>query len=398
MKQMTIIPKKIKETWHKSRALRIFAYAVFFRVFIYIVSLCVMAMFGEYQDAINLTDFLEAWKRWDGYAYLRIAEDGYAGYQENGQFLDIVFYPLYPWLIRGVTLLTGNYMLSGIIVSVICYGAGCIYFDKLICMECDEETAENALILVSVFPFAFFFGAIMTESLFFALSAAFLYYVRKHKWHLVALVGFLACLTKIQGMLLTLVVIAELFYCYHPVVLLKEKKWKEFWQKIIMQGLKCVPMICGVFVYLLMNYVVEGDMFRFMYYQENHWNHTLGPIWYTLSYMWDYVRESWYTSTGMSLWIPQFVLFFVGIGAILYGIAKKMRPTYLVYLIAFYLLTYSSTWLISGGRYMLNALPMFMLGGRFVAEHPKAKMPLVMASFAFMMVYMIGYYQWKQIM
>lgn len=212
------------------------------------------------------------------------------------------------------------------------------------------------------------------------------------------LLGFLACATKIQGMLLTIAVIAELIYSQHGFLLLNEKKWKDFWQKIILQGLKCVPMVGGVLVYLFINYRVEGDAFRFMYYQENHWNHTLGPIWNTLSYMWEYLKGSWYTSSGMSLWVPQFSLFFVNIVVIIYGYIKKMRPTYLAYLIAFFLLTYSSTWVISGGRYTLSALPMFILGGQFVKEHPKAKLPLFMVSFGFMIIYMTGYYQWKQIM
>ncbi len=378
--------------------LNIFVYAIAIRLVFYLISVCMMAVVGDYPNGITFSDFLDAWQRWDSSPYLRIAENGYRGYQENGQFLDIVFYPLYPWLIRLVEIFAGEYRLSAIIVSTVCFGIGSVYFHNLMVEEFGPEEAENGYLALITFPFAFFFGSIMTESLFFALSAAFLYYLRKHKWGLVCLIGFLACLTKIQGILLTLAVVAELFYSEKGFFLLKTKQWSEFWNKIIINGLKCVPMTGGVLVYLLLNYMIEGEAFRFLYYQENHWNHTVGPFWETVRYSGAYAADSWYQSTGMGLWLPQYVLFFVSLAAILYGFLVKLRPTYLVYLIAFTLVTYSSTWLISGGRYTLSALPLFMLAGRFYTEHKNIKKGMLPFSFALMMVYLVGYYQWKQIM
>lgn len=393
--------ERIKERMEKKenkRAVEVFTFAILFRLVIYAASFCMMAVTGEYQSGITFSDFLEAWKRWDGAAYLRIAENGYLGYQENGQFLDIVFLPLYPWLIRCFSLFVGDYRLAAILVSLFGYGIGCVYFDKIVCMEFGEEEGENALLSLAVFPFAFFFGAMMTEALFLAVSSAFFYYLRKHCFKRASLLGFLACLTKLQGMLLPFCVIAELLYSEHGIALLKQKNWRAFWKKIFCQGMKCVPMVFGVFVYLWMNYRVEGDPFRFLYYQEHHWMHTLGPVWNTLFYMKHYAVENWYNSIGMGLWIPQLILFFIYPLGILYGFLKRLRPMYLVYLIAFFLLTYSSTWLISGGRYTLSALPLFMLAGNFLTEHKRAGKLILSFSFALMMIYLVGYYQWKQIM
>lgn len=386
------------ETIKKNRSFCIFGYAILFRLMLYLASVAMMAVVGDYPQGITFSDFLDAWKRWDSLPYLRIAENGYKGYQENGQFLDIVFYPLYPWLIRLTEVFVGEFRLAGLMVSTLCFGVGSVYFDKLVSEEFGQEIAENAYLALLAFPFAFFFGSIMTESLFFAVTAAFFYYLRKHKWWIVCIIGFFACLTKIQGILLTLAVIAELFCCYHGFTLLKEKKWKEFLGKVIGNGLKCVPMVGGVLVYLLLNYLVEGDAFRFMYYQEHHWNHTVGPVWNTVKYMKEYVEGGWYTSMGMGLWVPQYLLFFVSVIAIIYGFVKKLPPAYQVYLIAFTLVTYSSTWLISGGRYTLSAMPLFILAGRFYTEHKGAKRILIPFSFAIMMIYLVGYFQWKQIM
>lgn len=111
----------------------------------------------------------------------------------------------------------------GILLSTICYGIGCIYLYKNAKTEFDKETALTATVAISVFPFGFFFGSIMTESLFLAIASAFLYYVRQHKWSMVAILGFLACLTKVQGLLLTFAVLVELFYSESGVALLRGK-------------------------------------------------------------------------------------------------------------------------------------------------------------------------------
>lgn len=48
---------------------------------------------------------------------------------------------------------------------------------------------------------------------------------------------------------------------------------------------------------------------------------------------------------------------------------------YLAYLIAFCLLTYSSSWLISAGRYTLSALPLFLLEGDWLQRHENVNFP-----------------------
>ena len=61
----------------------------------------------------GLTGSLEIWNRWDSLNYLKLAQFGYS----DGPLL--VFYPLYPWVIRFLTVLTGNYLVSAILISTI---------------------------------------------------------------------------------------------------------------------------------------------------------------------------------------------------------------------------------------------------------------------------------------
>ncbi len=380
------------------KSTRIFLWAIAFRLAYYVLSVCIIVLFGDFQESFCFSDFLDAWARWDSAHYLNIAENGYMGAVENGEHIFLVFYPLYPWMIRSLHVLGIDYRLGGMLVSTVCFGIGCVYFEKLTSLEFGGETAKTSVLLLSVFPFAFFFGGILTESLFFALSAMFLYFLRCHRWDILWIIGLLACMTKVQGCLLAFAVVAELFYSEHALTLLRTKRWKALMQEVILPGLETAFMFLGLGVYLLINFMVEGDAFRFLYYQKNHWNNELGPIWNTLGYLWRYVAGEWHTPTGMALWVPELVLSFLYIGLIIYGCKRRLRPMYQVYLISFFVLTYSSTWLISGARYTVNALPLFMLGGEILENHRKVKQAVLAVSFALMIIYLIGWYEWKQIM
>ena len=281
---------------------------------------------------------------------------------------------------------------------MICYAVGSLYFYKLTEKEFGEKAAKNALIMLAVFPFSFYFGAVLTESLFFAISAAFLYYLREHKWYLVALFGFFACLTKVQGALLAVAVAVEILCSEHFFVRLKEKDWRAILKKILLPGLLCTSMLCGLGIYFYINWRVEGDPLRFLYYQRTHWCNGFLPIWKTIS---DVVKNAYtgrYSSVGMSIWIPELVLFFVWIGWLAYGIRRRLRPMYLLYMTALFFITFSSNWLISGGRYTLCALPGFMLAGEWMDRHERWKVPAVAVSAILMALYLAGYMTGKQVM
>ena len=382
----------------KRTEIKIIAAAVGARLAVYLFSACILIMFGQYTEPLTFSEFLEAWNRWDSPHYIDVARYGYSGAVEDGKHLFLVFYPLLPWLLRLLHFAISDYRLCGIFLNLICYAVGSLYFYKLTEKEFGEKAAENALIMLAVFPFSFFFGAVLTESLFFAISAAFLYYLREHKWCLVALFGFFACLTKVQGALLAVAVAVEILCSEHFLVRLKEKDWRAILKKILLPGLLCASMLFGLGIYFYINWRVEGDPLRFLYYQRTHWCNGFLPIWKTIS---DVVKNAYtgrYSSVGMSIWIPELVLFFVWIGWLAYGIRRRLRPMYLLYMTALFFITFSSNWLISGGRYTLCALPGFMLAGEWMDRHERWKVPAVAVSAMLMALYLVGYMTGKQVM
>lgn len=382
----------------RRREIRIIAVSVGVRLAVYLISAGILVMFGQYTQPLAFSDFLGAWTRWDSPHYIDVARYGYSGAIEDGKHLFLVFYPLLPWLLKLLHLVISDYRLCGVLLSMVCYAVGSLYFYKLTEREFGERAAENATAMLAVFPFAFFFGAVLTESLFLAISAAFLYYLREHRWGLVALLGFLACLTKVQGVLLAVAVAAELLYAEHFLKKLRAGEWKAILKKIILPGLLCATMLLGLGVYLYINWRVEGDPFRFLYYQRTHWFNGFLPIWETVAYVAENALTIGYTSVGFCIWIPELVLFFVWLVWLACGIWRKMRPMFLVYLAALFFVTFSSSWLISGGRYTLCALPGFMLTGEWLGRHERWKTPAVAISAMLMALYLAGYLTGKQVM
>jgi len=194
---------------------------------------------------------LGVWQRFDTIWYTKIAMQGYA--QGDGT---TVFFPLYPVLTRLVgKVLWGNYLLGGIIVSNVAYFLTLIALYKLTRLEFDSQIATRAVVYLSVFPTAFFFLGVYTESLFLLFAVAAFYYARKGNWLAASIAGLLAALTKQLGLLLLL----PLLYEY----LAQSSKFKVQSSKFQLQGdvllLALIPI--GTLAFLLFRHFYIGDAF-----------------------------------------------------------------------------------------------------------------------------------------
>jgi hypothetical protein len=62
--------------------------------------------------------------------------------------------------------------------------------------------ASRAVLLIAIFPFAFFFGVIYSESVFLLLTVASFYFFRTRRWALGGFCGALATATRVTGILM----------------------------------------------------------------------------------------------------------------------------------------------------------------------------------------------------
>lgn len=385
------------ERVNKKEIFTIFAAALAIRLAVYLVSLIIMYINSD-ETTFALSDFLSNWNRWDAPHYIEIASNGYADHVENGQHLFLVFFPLYPWLLKVVHVFIADWELACLALSSLSYAVGCCFFYATVSEEYNKSIAYKSIVLLSVFPFAFFFGAMMTESLFFCTMAMGLYFIKKHNWIAVGIVGIFCSLCRIQGVLIMGVAGVEFLLTYPVITMYREKRMKEFFKMVFTKGIFLLLTPIGNLIYFYINYKVEGNPFQFTIYQSEHWYHDTTYFTNALDEIGEKITNADTTNSAiMSIWLPELLLFVLVVVLLIYGL-KRHPLKYTAYLLVYTLICYSVTFLISGGRYMSCAFPLFIIAGEILDRHPKVYQWIVALSAMAMGMYLTGYFAWKQIM
>lgn len=196
--------------------LRIALAALGFRVVSSILALLANLTVPAYQPSqVTMFDrpspFWDAFTRFDSGWYYQIARYGY-GFVAGGPSVGvgkpgkIAFFPLYPLLMRYAGHLFGrapsDVYLGGILVSWIAFALAMVALFHLARLDVAPRRAERAVLLTAVFPFAFFFGLVYTESLFLLLTVLSFYGFRTRCWWLGGAAGALATATRVNGILM----------------------------------------------------------------------------------------------------------------------------------------------------------------------------------------------------
>jgi len=161
------------------------------------------------QQGVFTRYFLAPWYRWDTAHYLVIAEFGY-----DFDPINTIWPPLFPFLIRCLSVVFHPPLVSAILVSNIFFIVG-LFLTFILTKEIfDEQVAKNTLFFLIIFPTSFFFIAAYSESLFLTLSVAVFLLLRRKKWLWAGLVSAFASLTRVQGVFLALAIAIEIFQEY----------------------------------------------------------------------------------------------------------------------------------------------------------------------------------------
>ena len=143
--------------------------------------------------------------RWDTFFYYTIATDGYHWNPDLFAHYNVVFFPLYPMLMRaGGALVGGHQLIVGLVISLAAFAGALVLLYRLALLEIGEDHAWRVILLISTFPYALYFSAVYTESLFLLLSVAAFYAMRRGRLGWVAVSGLAAGLTRPNGFWLAL--------------------------------------------------------------------------------------------------------------------------------------------------------------------------------------------------
>ena len=296
-------------------------------------------------------DALALWNRWDAPHYLSIARDGYQTVGED-RFL-IVFFPLYPLAIRLVSLLVVNELLAAFIVSGVASLAAALLLRRLALLDGTAEFASRAVWFLLIFPTSYFLQIGYTESLFIALILGAFLAARHERWALAGCLGALACLTRINGLLLLPAFAVEVALLYRA-----RGRFRREWLWI---GLPVV----GILGYLLLNRVVYGDPLQFLHYQREHWYKSFDWPWNGVG---GSVRSiGWRTPADAQMVGGQETLFIaLGFGGAV-ATALLLRPSYAIWMFGNWLLFTSTAFVLSVPRYTLTLFPLYLLFARLAA-------------------------------
>ena len=337
-------------------------------------------------------------QRWDAAHYIRLIEEGYQGYTENGQHLFLVFFPGYVWAARLLRLVIPSTALAGTVLSCLCYGGACCYLYRLAGEAYNGRVARDTLLYMSLFPFSFFSGLVMTEGLFLLATTGACWYAWRGKWLAFGLFGALAALTRMTGLLVIAVGVIRLLEAYRPLEPPVGKSLGRCWKPLLLRLPLTLLPAAGTLLYLLLNLWVDGDPFAFASHQE-HWHQ--GYLWISqvVEYIARYFVDNAGNSFGWAVWAPALALFVGGLALLYWAALRKGHPAgLLAYGFCFFVATYSLSWLLSAGRYLSTCFVLFLFLAKLTQRRPALRAALLGGEGVLLGVYLCAFLAGAQVM
>ncbi|HEX8537390.1 MAG TPA: mannosyltransferase family protein [Cystobacter sp.] len=289
---------------------------------------------------------LDVWGRWDTMFYLDLARDGYPTPHPGGWAYHAAFFPLYPSLVRGLSVLLGGAPLFhvGLLLSQVMLVLAVVYLDKLVRLDRPGAFAELCVACLLAYPGSHFFSAVYPESTALFLGVFALYCVRTRREGVAALALALAVWARPNGWILCLPALLEL--CRAPDGRLRLTP-RVLWL--------LVPVV-AVLPLLGLHWQLYGDPLYFVHVQAA-WKRQLGL---PLVALFRLDRSVDYNLFALA------ALLLVG-----YALKRRERPTYPLLAGSNLLLPLSTGQLQSIHRFLGNTFPLFIFLADFLEARPR---------------------------
>jgi hypothetical protein len=360
--------------------------------------------------------------RWDASWYLVIAHYGYR--PDLGVFTAsrTAFFPLYPLGLRGIAALGVAPVLAGVVLSCAALALALYGIHRLTVLELASarplDTARLAVLLSAFAPMAFFFSAVYSESLYLMLSVGLFWSARNGRWMHVGVLGALAAATRSTGLVLALP--ALMIYLYGP----REDRPADFARasaqrlrpryRVRGDALWLALLPLGVVLYGAFLALGGGDPLAPLHAQDVWGRHFAGPylgIWDGVVAAFEGARQllslqsahvyfpaapgSPFVSAEHNLLLLAFLLLAV---PALVAVARRLPLAYAAYAIAALALPLSypvsAQPLMSLPRFLVVLFPLTIAEAGWLAEHPRARRPLLALSAVSMAFFATQFATW----
>ena len=290
--------------------------------------------------------------------YLGIAEHGYDHMPFNADVpRNWAFFPLFPLLLRLASYVTGEFVVTGMALSHLCFLLALFLLHRLsLLFGLSADDADRSLFYLAVFPTSYFFSVPLPEALFLMLTVASFYFAKSERWWLAGICGALASATRTTGVLL-LPALAILFWeMYRPLRPLRALR---------KDGLALLLVPAGLVSFMIYLHVITGNALAFKGAMAA-WGRKAGFFFTPLL---DYLGHP---AEIAAHWDFRLVNFSAAAIALACGIAllKRRQFALATYTLLVMLVALSSALLQSQARYAMVVFPVYMALG-LAGRHAK---------------------------
>lgn len=277
---------------------------------------------------------------------LGIAEHGYhpGPFNTEGP-RNWAFFPLFPMILRLVSYLTGEFVLTGMALSHLFFFFGLFMLHRL-CLRhgFTADDAGRCVSYIAFFPTSYFFSLPLTESLFFMLTVGSLYLAKQDRWWLAGLAGVFASATRTNGVLLMPALAVLYWQTHRPLRPLRKD----------ILALLLVPL--GLVSFMIYLKVTTGNPFAFKDTMAV-WGREGG---FFLRPLYDYLRHPGDIAVH---WDFRLLNFLAAVLALVAGgvLLRRGQFALAVYTLLSVLVALSSSLLQSQARYMTVVFPIFLV-------------------------------------
>lgn len=334
--------------------------------------------------------------RFDARWYLQIASEGYrydaaapASVQQN-----VVFFPAYPMAIRAIARPLGaspaSFFVAGTVLSLVAFVAALGYVFLLAREWLSESQASLSVWLIAAYPFAFFYGAIYTESFFLLETAGAFYHMRRRQFAVAALWGLLAGLTRPNGCLLAVpLVLGSLF----DWIRLRATPPRAPITALVRPWAAAAAPIGGMLIYSVAIWRLTGNPFAWVAGQAA-WGHAYQGLTGVVADRFHIIMNvgvSGYVASLPHDFLNGLAVLFVL--ATVWPVAKRLGFPYAAWMILNVAPLITTVNLISAGRYTCVLFPAFIWLAAAVPEHHRSGW---IASFAVIQAFGAAmFYTWR---
>ncbi len=310
--------------------------------------------------------WLAGWIRWDSGWYGMIATRGY-WYLPDRQS-PVAFFPAYPAAMRIGGWITGNVSLAGILITMLSGAAFAVLLHRWLSERLSPDAARTALLLVLVYPYAFFlYGAVYADALFLVCAMAAFVLVESGHSRWATPFGVVATATRPIGVALV-------------IGLGLRTAGRSSRHGMAGRARAAAPVLlsgAGFVAWCAYLWVRFGHPFLFAT-AERAWEQAPGPrTWFKLAYFHSLAAPPTLFHYATYLAPPLLTLAAL---TLIPGVIRRFGWGYGIYcLLAIGLPAVSSKDFFGMGRYLLAPFPCFAVAGELLATRPRLRVAVLVA-------------------